>query len=235
MVPPLSILITGASAGIGAATATALAPLGHRLVLCGRRPEPLQALADQLGALAVPADVAQPADRARLLERTAAHLGDVPDVVIHAAGAFALGPVAGDEANLLERLWPVNVQAPYALAAATLPAMIRRGSGRHIFIGSVAGRRCFPGNGAYSATKFALRGLWGVLDEELRGTGVSATLIEPAATDTPLWDPIARDASPGLPERRAMLRPEEVAAFVVFAATRPAGVVPSLLTVRAER
>jgi NADP-dependent 3-hydroxy acid dehydrogenase YdfG len=89
-----------------------------------------------------------------------------------------------------------------------------------VSIGSVAGRNAFAGNGAYAASKFAVRGLHAVLDAELRGTGVRATLIEPAATDTGLWDQIDFEANPGLPERSAMLRPEAVAEAVIFALTR---------------
>jgi NADP-dependent 3-hydroxy acid dehydrogenase YdfG len=95
----------------------------------------------------------------------------------------------------------------------------------------VAGRRAFPGNGAYSAAKFGVRGLHEVLVEELRGTGVRATLLEPAATDTPIWDPLDPDADPGLPDRAAMLDPTEVARAVTFLLTRPEGVSVPLLQI----
>jgi NADP-dependent 3-hydroxy acid dehydrogenase YdfG len=88
----------------------------------------------------------------------------------------------------------------------------------------VAGRKAFPGNAAYSASKFGVRGFHEVLLEELRGTGVRATLVEPAATDTPIWDPMDPDADPNLPPREAMLRPEDVAEAVSFVVTRPEGV-----------
>jgi NADP-dependent 3-hydroxy acid dehydrogenase YdfG len=104
---------------------------------------------------------------------------------------------------------------------AFLPAMLERGSGHIVTLGSIAGRQAFPSNGAYSASKFGVRGLHAVLDQELRGTGVRSTLVEPAATDTPLWDAIDRTANPGLPERTAMLDAEAVADAVLFAVTRP--------------
>ena len=83
--------------------------------------------------------------------------------------------------------------------------MLARGSGHVVTLGSIAGRHAFPHNGAYSALKFGVRGLHEVLDVELRGTGVRSTLVEPAATDTPIWDTIDFTLHPGLPPREAML------------------------------
>jgi NADP-dependent 3-hydroxy acid dehydrogenase YdfG len=111
--------------------------------------------------------------------------------------------------------------------------MLERGSGSIVNVGSVAGRKPFPGNASYAASKFGLRGYHAVLLEELRGTGVRASLVEPAATDTGLWDPLDPDADPALPDRAAMLRPDDVAAAVLFVVTRPDGVV--IPTLRVER
>ncbi|MGY8776607.1 MAG: SDR family oxidoreductase, partial [Longimicrobiales bacterium] len=105
------------------------------------------------------------------------------------------------------------------------------GSGLIINVGSVAGRKAFPGNAAYSASKFGLRGLHEVLVEETRGTGVRATLVEPAATDTALWDSLDPDTNDGLPNRTDMLAAEDVANVIAFAATRPDGVVLPVLQV----
>jgi NADP-dependent 3-hydroxy acid dehydrogenase YdfG len=88
-------------------------------------------------------------------------------------------------------------------------------------LGSIAGRRALPGNGAYGASKFGLRGLHGVLVEELRGTGVAATLIEPAATDTSLWDAVDAGADPALPARTQMLAPADVAGTVSYVLGQP--------------
>jgi NAD(P)-dependent dehydrogenase (short-subunit alcohol dehydrogenase family) len=114
-----------------------------------------------------------------------------------------------------------NLRAPFLVTRAFLPLMLRRGSGHLVSIGSVAGRVAFAENGAYAASKFGLRGLHEVLLQEVRGTGVRATLVEPAATDTPLWDPIDPDSRPGFPSRAAMLRAADVARVVVFAAAQP--------------
>jgi NADP-dependent 3-hydroxy acid dehydrogenase YdfG len=118
----------------------------------------------------------------------------------------------------------VNLEGSISVVRSTLPGLRRSGRGTLILIGSVAGRRAFPGNAAYSASKYGLRGFHEVLLDELRGSGVRATLLEPSATDTPLWDPLDPDRDPQLPNRSDMLRPEEVAEAVLFVATRPEGV-----------
>jgi len=128
-----------------------------------------------------------------------------------------------------DRQIAVNLRGTFLVIRALLPDMLARGSGDLVQIGSVAGRKAFPSNGAYAAAKFGLRGMHEVLVEELRGTGVRATLVEPAATDTPIWDPMDPDSAPGLPARTEMLRAEDVAEAVLFAVTRPSHVrVPSL-------
>jgi NADP-dependent 3-hydroxy acid dehydrogenase YdfG len=109
--------------------------------------------------------------------------------------------------------------------------MLERGDGLFVNVGSVAGRKAFPGNGSYSASKFGLRGFHEVLLEEIRGTGVRATLLEPAPTDTPLWDEVDRKANPGLPDSSAMLDPDDVADAVLFVATRPPTVRIPLLQI----
>jgi len=111
--------------------------------------------------------------------------------------------------------------------------MLRRGEGHVVTIGSIAGRHAFPHNGAYSASKFAVRGLHAVLQAEIRGTGVRATLVEPAATDSPLWDAIDFDRHPGLPGRESMLSPATVADAVLYVLTRPPeAAVPNLMIER---
>ena len=123
----------------------------------------------------------------------------------------------------------INLRAPFLVTRAVLPGMLARGSGLIVNVGSVAGRKAFPGNGAYAASKFGLRGFHEVLLEELRGTGVRASLIEPAATDTALWDDLDPDSDPNLPDRADMMTPQQVADAIMFVALRPEGVsVPHL-------
>jgi NADP-dependent 3-hydroxy acid dehydrogenase YdfG len=118
----------------------------------------------------------------------------------------------------------VNLVAPFLIVRAFLPAMRARGSGHVITIGSVADRVVFPENGAYAASKFGLRALHEVLRAELKGTGLRATLVSPAAVDTALWDDIDPDNRPGFTPRRGMLHPAAVASAVKFALTQPADI-----------
>lgn len=169
-----------------------------------------------------------------VLDELSERSGGPPDVVVNSAGVFGIESLAEETVNAFDAHLEVNLRAPFLVIRTLLPAMLERGSGTIVNIGSVAGRRAFPGNGAYSASKFGLRGLHEVLVEELRGTGVRATLIEPAATDTELWDPLDPDSDPGLPDRSDMLRAVDVAEAVLFAVTRPEGVTIPALRVERE-
>jgi len=214
-------LVTGASRGIGARVAERLAEAGARVWLLGRSAAALGALAARIGGTPLVADLADEASVWEALDGLQDHLGAAPDLVVNAAGTFGLAPVAEETVRSLDDQLAVNLRGSFLVVRALLPAMLRRGSGLVINVGSVAGRKAFPGNAAYSASKFGLRGFHEVLLEEVRGTGVRATLLEPAATDTPLWDPLDPDADPGLPDRAAMLSADDVAEAVLFVASRP--------------
>ena len=216
-------LVTGASQGIGLAIATGLRARGVRVIMVARSKDKLENAAAGIGGLAFAADLASGLQLSRLREFVGAECAGAPDILVNAAGAFALGPVAETTVETFDLLLAANLRAPFELIRAFLPEMLKRRSGHIISIGSIAGRQAFPGNGAYSASKFGLRGLHQVLDLEVRGTGVRATLIEPAATDTPLWDSIDRAHNPGLPDRADMLSPAAVADAVLFTLEQPAG------------
>jgi NADP-dependent 3-hydroxy acid dehydrogenase YdfG len=230
-------VVTGASGGIGQATAQRLAAAGARLVMAARSEARLQAAVERIGpALCVPCpcDISTEAGVQSLAPALELLGTDCPDIVVHAAGAFDLAPIAETSIAAFDRALAVNLRAAFLLLHAFLPLMLERGTGHFVTIGSVAARQAFPANGAYSASKFGVRGLHAVLAAELRGTGVRATFVEPAATDTPLWDAIDRERNTGLPPRAAMLPPDAVADAVVFAVTRPAAVaVPNILVERA--
>lgn len=223
------VVVTGGSRGIGAAVVRSLGARGARVLAVARGEEALHGVAREVGAQSFATDVAT-GDGVDALRRRVQELwGGPPDAVVHCAGAFALAPAVETSVELFDRALDVNLRAAFLLARAWLDGMIQRGAGQLIFIGSVAGRVALPGNAAYSASKFGLRGLHAVLATELRGSGVRVTLIEPAATDTPLWQDVDRDRFDALPEADAMLRPEDVAEAVRFALTRPAGVtIPNL-------
>jgi NAD(P)-dependent dehydrogenase (short-subunit alcohol dehydrogenase family) len=214
-------VVTGASRGIGLAVARELKAAGAWVGMVSRGPEALQRAAAEVGGHAIPADVSSHAGVHALATYVGELLGDAPDLVVSCAGAFSLAPLAATDPADFDRQLAVNLRGPFLLIRAFLPAMLRRRSGHFVTVGSVAGRAAYPENGAYSASKFGVRGLHEVLLQELRGTGVKATLVEPAATDTPLWDPIDPDARADLPSRAAMLRAEDVARVVLFAAAQP--------------
>jgi len=229
-----TVVVTGASRGIGRAVAASFAQAGAWVAMVARGEDELRRAAAEVGGHAIPADVASADAVNQLTTYLVELLGDAPDILVNSAGAFSLAPLAETEPAEFERLQEINLRAPFLMIRAFLPYMLERRSGHIISIGSVAGRRAFPGNGAYSASKFGLRGLHEVLAEEVRGSGVRATLLEPAATDTPLWDAINPDSRGDLPSRAEMLRPEDVARGALFAASQPAGVEVSTLALRAN-
>jgi NADP-dependent 3-hydroxy acid dehydrogenase YdfG len=226
-----TVLVTGGSRGIGQAIGRRLCQQQARVLLVARNEGTLAEAARALGADWYAADVTEPAAVERLCKEAGTRWSAAPDVVVHSAGAFALAPIAETTVDAFDQQIAVNLRAVFLLTRALLPGMLARGSGHIVTIGSIAGRQAFPANGAYSASKFGVRGLHEVLQTELRGTGVRASLIEPAATDTELWDPIDRRRFPELPARAAMLNVDQVAEAVLYALSRPAGVVVPNLSI----
>ena len=224
-------LVTGASRGIGRATTLALAAAGVRVHAVARSGDALETLAAGT-ALVVPhvADLSDPSAVDTMLATVMAQ--EAVEILVNNAGIFPLGAVANTTVAQLAATLDANLVAPFRLIQALLPGMQARGSGHLITIGSVADRRIFPGNGAYSASKFGARALHEVLREELQGTGVRTTLIAPAATDTSIWDPIDPDHTPGFPPRAAMLRPEDVAEAVCWRTTNCASSNPLVSTMK---
>jgi ribitol 2-dehydrogenase len=212
------VLVTGASRGIGAATAARLAAAGATVLRIARSDLP-----PLTGAIDFRADLADPRDRQRVLLEVHAQCG-VPQIVVSNAGSFLLAPLEDTSDELLREQLAINLEVPFAVARSFLPEMRRRGSGLHILVGSVADLRAYPENAAYSASKFGVRGLHEVLVEEYRDSGVQCTLVSPGPTNTTVWDPFDPDAREGFVHRDAMLRPDDVAEAIVWVATRPARV-----------
>lgn len=212
-------IVTGASRGIGHAVARALAAAGARVAMLARGADALREAARPLGALAIACDVADESAVARTLARVAAELG-APEILVNNAGIFRLSPIAALDAAELRETIEINLVAPFLLVRAVLPAMRAAGRGHVVTIGSIADRATFPENGAYAATKFGARAMHQVLREELRGTGIRASLVSPGPVDTPLWDAIDPDEKPGFTPRARMLDADAVAEAVLFTLTR---------------
>jgi len=214
-------VVTGASRGIGRAIARALSAAGGRVILIARESAPLAEAAAECGphARAVACDLTRAGDVAVALDDIAQAIG-LPDLLVNNAGAFALGTVEQMVPDAVERLLSLNLLAPYRLLHALLPGMRARGSGHVITIGSVADRIAYPENAGYAAGKFGARAMHEVVRQELRGTGVRASLVSPGPVDTPLWDAIDPDTRPGVPARSQMLQATAVADAVCWVATR---------------
>ncbi len=224
-------LVTGGSRGIGLAVARQLAAAQVRVTLVARNESRLQQAAQEVGADWRAVDVSDAEGVHRLAQDWQAAHGGAPDVLVNCAGAFQLAPIVETPIESFDRQVAVNLRAVFVLTRAFLPGMLLRRSGHIVTLGSVAGRVAFPANGAYAASKFGVRGLHAVLTAELKGTGVRATLIEPAATDTELWQQIDRTRHPDLPAPESMLSATAVAQAVFYAIVQPAGVAVTNLLV----
>jgi len=228
--PPLAgrlAVVAGASRGIGLAIAEALQGAGAHVVRLAR--SLADAEADRRTDLRC--DVTRADDVARAAGRVLKGRG-APDILVHSAGMFTLGAVEAVRPDDLRGMLEANLVGPFLVLRAFLPAMRARAAGHIVTVGSVADRVPYPGNAAYAATKYGLRGLHEVLALELQGSGIAATLVSPGPTDTEVWDPVDPDNRPGFVKRRDMLRPEDVAEAVLFVVTRPPRVhVAELLVV----
>jgi NADP-dependent 3-hydroxy acid dehydrogenase YdfG len=223
---PKTALITGGSRGIGFAVARALVRAGVRVALIARGAAELATRAKELGnaTVVVAADVSDATQVERAVGAVREAFGDVPDLLVNNAGIFDPKPLHELTETEFEHTIQINLIAPFYVLRAVLPAWRERKRGHVITLGSIADRTIFPGNGAYSASKFGSRAMHEVLRAETRGSGVRATLVSPSAVDTPIWDGVTHPLDGRLPPRDKMLAPDAVAEAVVWAAMRPANV-----------
>jgi uncharacterized protein len=169
-----SVLVTGATGGIGGAIARAFSARGASLALTGRRAGVLDELASGLGARAIPCDLSDRDDVRRLVSE----VGDV-DVLVANAALPASGWLTELTQEQIDRMVEVNLRAPIALARALAPAMVARGRGHLVFISSQSGKAAQPASSIYSATKFGLRGFALGLRADLRPHGVGVSVVLP--------------------------------------------------------
>jgi uncharacterized protein len=210
-----SILLTGATGGIGHAIARALSARGGSLLLTGRRSDVLEPLAAELGARAVAVDLSEHAE----VERLALEAGEV-DILVANAALPASGRLESFSVIEIDRALDVNLRAPIVLAHALAPAMIARGRGHLLFMSSLAGKAATPGTSLYNATKYGLRGFASALRADLRESGVGVSAIFPGfIRDAGMF----ADADVKLPPGIGTRSPQDVARAVVSAIERNRG------------
>ncbi len=210
-------LITGASTGIGEATARRAIEAGFRVVLAARSTNKLERLQSELGSertLAVTCDVANWQSQKEMVEQTIQHFGRI-DVVFANAG-FSKGSTfygGEDKPEEWQKMVMVNVFGAAATARLTLPELVKN-SGHLLITGSVVGRVTSLRN-LYSATKWAVTGMAQAIRNEMAGTGIRVTLVEPGIVDTPFWDNLQK------PDSAKELQPDDIARAVMFDVSQP--------------
>jgi NADP-dependent 3-hydroxy acid dehydrogenase YdfG len=207
-------LVTGASSGIGAATARALAGAGARVALASRRGADLGIE----GVLARSCDVREPAQLERIVAEAVERFGSL-DVLVANAGVGAYGPFLELDPDHLEEMVDVNLRGLLYTVRAALPALLRSGRADLVCIASIAGLRGPEGEAVYAATKFAQVGFMRALDHELWDRGVRCSTICPGGVATEFA--MGRGRTPEDPDLEGMMRPEEIADAVLYALERP--------------
>jgi clavulanate-9-aldehyde reducatase len=233
------VAVTGASSGIGEATALACARAGAAVALAARRAERIEALAERIGkeggrALAVQTDVGEEEQARAFIERAHAELGRL-DVLVNNAGVMLLGPIAGAPTEEWRRMIQANVYGVLYCTHAALTLMGAQGSGHIINVSSVAGRLARAGSGVYNLTKFGVGAFSEALRQEAVAMGVRVTLIEPGAVATEL----PGHNRPEVLEQMAKafqgvtpLASEDIAEAVLYAIGQPANVSVNEVLIR---
>ena len=217
-------VVTGASSGIGEATARALAADGHRVALLARRADRIQALADELGdgAIAIEADVTDRDALVAAAQRVQDELGGA-DVLVNNAGVMLLGPFGSEQRADYRQMIEVNLLGAITTTEVFLDQLRADGGGDLINISSVAGRTARPINGVYAATKWGMNGWSESLRQQLQ-PDIRVTVVEPGAVATELTDHITHAATKEATEefvKDMAIRPEDIAEVIAFAASRP--------------
>ncbi len=220
-------LVTGASSGIGEAAARALAAEGAKVALAARRKDRLDALAAELGGLAIETDVTDREQAAGAVERTVSELGRL-DIVINNAGVMLLGPIVDAPVEEWDRMIDLNLKGLLYTAHAALPHLLRaaqegpREVADLVNISSVAGRRVGQGGGIYQLTKHGVGVFSEALRQEVTARHVRSSLVEPGATESELVTHVREEVRSNLnPSSIQILRAEDIADAIVYIVTRP--------------
>jgi NADP-dependent 3-hydroxy acid dehydrogenase YdfG len=240
-------LVTGASSGIGEATAEALAAEGASVAVVARRRDRLEALAGRIGndtkTLVVEADVTDERSARGAVEQAVGEYGRL-DVLVNNAGVMLLGPVLDAPVDEWRRMIDLNLLGLLHCTHAALPYLLKaaesdpRRVADLVNVSSVAGRVALKGSGVYNATKFGVGAFSESLRKEVTARHVRVSLVEPGGVLTELYDHNRPEIVSGMLKRMSevqMLRAEDVAAAVVFAVTRPRHVAINELLVRATQ
>ena len=206
--------VTGASRGIGAAVALALAGQGARLGLASRSGDDLE-IPD---AVARPCDVRRPEQLEAIVADVVERFGRL-DILVANAGVGAYGPFLDLDPLHLDEMIDVNVKGTIYAVRAALPHLVANGEGDIVTVASEAGRRGLPYEAVYCSSKFAQVGFTRALDHELREQGVRCTNVCPGGVATEFA--MGRGRTPHMPELEGMMAPEDVADVVLFVLTRP--------------
>jgi NADP-dependent 3-hydroxy acid dehydrogenase YdfG len=222
-------IITGASAGIGEATAIALAAEGAKVVLAARRGDRLDALAQRIsntGGTALPliTDITDETQVQNLVQKTNAEFGRI-DILVNNAGIALVGTIDGANTSDWQHMVNLNLLGLLYVTHAVLPIMKAQGVGHIVNISSVAGRTARVGVGVYNATKWGVNGFSESLRQEVCKQNIRVTIVEPGLVNTEIndhiTDPVAKQRSE---ERRKSITPlesEDIAAAIVYAVTQP--------------
>lgn len=209
------VLVTGASSGIGRATARMVAARGAKVVLAARRAQRLAELCQELSqAIAVPTDLRQSGEPERLVRTALEQFGRI-DVLVNNAGQGLHVPVAEIRLEDLIAITELNVYAPLLLMQAVRPAMLRQGGGVIVNVSSGTSRTALPGVGAYAATKSMLNKLSEIARAEWAHDGIVVSLVQPFVTDTEFHDVLRAGRMPERSHRTVRADPPETVAEAI--------------------
>ncbi len=203
-------LVTGGSAGIGRATARLLVERGARVAICGRNEEKLRAAAEEIGALAIPADVGDEDDVVRLVETVVRDLGGY-DVLVNNAGLGSFAPLLETTAAELRRVWETNVLGAMLVARESARHFVAQKGGNIVNVASTAGQRAGAGGTAYASTKFALSGFTQSWRAELRKHDIRVMQVNPSEVITDFFHTAGVDQ----PDDPSKLHAEDIAHVIV--------------------